>query len=608
MIITLGLQGAGGQTPHTLMLIDGYTRDSRTYLNGTINLRYKMDFITKGLLAKAKVSYLNFSRDTRAFSKNPMIYRPYRTPDDDVVFVPQGEEKPFTTSSTIRKYRREYLEYGLEYNRTFGEHTVGGLVLYNQNKLYDPTLLYMVPRGYQGVVGRVTYDYKNKYLLEYNIGYNGTENFAEGKRFGFFPAYSVGWVPTSESFFPENKIVTFMKLRVSYGEVGNDQVGGERFLYRPSSYSYTNNYYYFGETGQNWTGYRGSLEGKAGNPDLTWERAKKFNVGTDIHFFDSKLRMTVDWFSEKRNNILANLGTVPTFVGADLPAYNLGKMKNSGYEIELSYNGNINQFNYWAKANYTFAHNVIEFQDEPKKAYPYLQGTGQRAGQYFGLIAEGFYNSWEEVNDPNRPKSSWNNNKLQPGDIKYRDVNGDGTIDPYDYVPIGYSNFPEKVFSLSLGGSYRGFDFSMMFQGAGNVSVNYSRHARYGFRESATVPDYILDRSWTMERYLNGHAIDFPHLSEGDVIQQHNYAPPSTMWIRNSSYLRLKNVDLGYTFDNQRLRKIGISSVRIYANGNNLLTFSDMLPGVDPESNVASANYEPYPLVRTINFGLNINF
>lgn len=607
-LITLGIQGSGGQTPHTLMLIDGYTRDSRTYLNGTVNVRYKLDFITKGLLAKAKVSYMNFSRDTRAFSKNPLIYEPYRTTDGSIVYVPQNEEKPYTTSSTIRKNRREYVEYGLEYNRTFGDHTFGGLLLYNQNKLHDPTLLYMVPRGYQGVVGRVTYDYQNKYLLEYDFGYNGTENFAEGKRFGYFPAYSVGWVPTSEKFFPQNKIVNFIKLRASYGEVGNDQVGGERFLYRPSSYSYTSNYYYWGETGQNWTGYRGSIEGKAGNPDLTWERAKKFNAGIDMHMFDSKLRLTAEWFSEKRDNILANLGTVPAFVGSDLPAYNLGKMKNSGYELEASYSDHVGKFNYWVKANYTFAHNKIEFQDEPVRAYPYLQGTGQRAGQYFGLIAEGFYNTWEEVNDPYRPKSSYNNNKLQPGDIKYRDVNGDGVIDPYDFVPIGYSNFPEKVFAFSFGGSYKGFDFSVMFQGSSNVSVNYSRHARYGYREGATVPDYILEKSWTQDRYEQGATIEFPHLSEGDVVQSHNYAPNSTMWIRDASYLRLKNVDVGYTFGNRLFSKVGVSSVRVYVNGNNLLTWSDMLPGIDPESNVAGTNSEPYPLVRTINFGMNINF
>lgn len=607
-LITLGVEGSGGQTPHTLMLVYGYTRDSRTYLNGTVNMRYKLDFVTPGLSAKAKVSYLNFNRDNRGFSKNPLIYLPIRTDNGDVVYVPQNEERPFTTTNTISKFRREYVEYGLDYNRMFGNHTLGALLLYNQNKLYDPTLLYMVPRGYQGIVGRITYDYKNKYLLEYNLGYNGTENFGEGKRFGFFPAYSIGWVPTNEDFFPKNDIISFMKLRGSYGEVGNDQVGGERFLYRPSSYSYTDNYYYFGEVGRNLAGYRASIEGKIGNPDLTWERARKLNVGVDLHLLDSKLRMTADWFREKRDNILANLGTIPTLVGANLPAYNLGKMRNSGYDIEASFNNSYEKLNYWLRASYTYAHNVIEFMDEPTMPYPYLQATGQRAGQFFGLIAEGFYNTWEEVNDPNRPVSAWNTNKLQPGDIKYRDVNGDGIINSYDYVPIGYSNFPEIIYSFSLGGDFKGFDLSVLFQGAGNVSVNYSRHARYGYREGATVPDYILEKSWSQERYEQGLPIDFPHLSEGDGIQQHNYTPPSSMWIRNSSYLRLKNIDLGYTFGKQLNRKLGISSIRVFANANNLFTWSEMLPGVDPESNVASTNYEPYPLVKTINFGMNINF
>lgn len=223
------------------------------------------------------------------------------------------------------------------------------------------------------------------------------------------------------------------------------------------------------------------------------------------------------------------------------------------------------------------------------------------------MIFEGFYNTWEEVNDPNRPVSSWNANKIQPGDVKYRDVNSDGILDLDDMVPVGYSNFPEITFGLSLGGSYKGFDFSVLFQGADNVSVSYSRHARYGYREDAAVPNYILERSWTQERYEKGLPIEFPHLSVGDVSQKHNYIA-SNLWIRDAGYIRLKNVEIGYTLKKRFLNCLRLNSARIFLNGNNLFTWSQMLPGIDPESNVAKTSWEPYPLVRVFNWGLNINF
>src|SRR5690606_8495316 len=275
----------------------------------------------------------------------------------------------------------------------------------NQSKLFDPTLDFLVPQGYQGLVGRVTYDYANRYLAEFNIGYNGTENFAEGKRFGLFPAYSLGWVASEESFFPKTDYVSFLKIRGSIGEVGNDRIGGDRFLYMPSSYGYANQYY-FGTVGVNSNPYRVSNEGKIGNPDLTWERARKMNIGVELGLWRDKIRITADLFQENRNNILASLGTVPTIVGANLPAYNLGKMKNSGFDGDISFNSRINEFIYWVKANYTYAHNVIEFRDEPSRTFSYQTRTGQRYGQFFGLVADGFYNTWEEVNDPSRPNST----------------------------------------------------------------------------------------------------------------------------------------------------------------------------------------------------------
>ena len=465
----------------------------------------------------------------------------------------------------------------------------------------------MIPSGYQGLVGRVTYGYKNRYLAEFNVGYNGSENFAEGKRFGLFPAYSLGWVVSEETFFPKTEWVSFFKIRGSMGEVGNDQIGGNRFLYIPTAYEYHNNWrYYFGDI-NNRNQYNATAEGAPGNPDLTWERARKTNLGFEASIWRDKISLTGDVFEEKRSNILASLGTIPTIVGAGIAPYNLGEMENRGIEGDITYSDNVGDLNFWVRANYTYARNTIIEQDEVERQFPYQQRTGQRYGQIFGFIAEGFYNTWDEVNDANRPVYGFNSNRIQPGDIRYRDINGDGIIDVNDEVPIGYPTFPEKIFGFSFGGSYRGLDFSALFQGADNVSVSYSRHARYGFREDAGIAQYLVDYSWTEERYQQGLPIEYPRLSEGDIVAAGNYRS-STFWVRDAGYLRLKNVEVGYNLSSELLNRWRINGARIFVNGNNLLTWSDMLPGVDPETHVAGTNSEPYPATRTVNVGLSIQF
>ena len=541
-------------------------------------------------------------------------------PTYDLGFLLKGlTPSPYGLTESLSQRGRTYFEAGVNYSGEFGDHKVGALMLYNQTKDNNPNLLYKIPSAYTGLVGRITYSYKNRYLAEFNAGYNGTENFAKGHRFGFFPAYSLGWVLSEESFFPENKIVTYVKIRGSYGEVGNDKIGGQRFLYLPTAYTYnssdnnsnataSNNAYHFGTIGLDYKKWDlTASEGKLGNPDLTWERAKKMNIGVDLYFWEGRIKFTGDYFRELRDNILANRGSVPVIVGADLPAYNLGKMKNYGFDGEISYNDRIGDFNYWIKGLFTFARNEILKMDEVDRAYPYMQRTGKPFEQYFGLIAEGFYNTWEEVNDPNRPVSIWNNNKLQPGDVKYKDVNGDGIINNNDMVPIGYSPFPEISYGFSLGGSYKNFDFSVLFQGAANSSKKASKKFYQGWQQDGSALDFLKDWSWTQEKYERGENITFPHVS-ANRSQEHNYQN-STLWIRDSKYLRLKNVELGYTFTNSILKKIHIESARIYVNGTNLLTWSGLWKGEDPEvPSYNDNNYEPYPIVRTVNMGLNINF
>jgi TonB-linked SusC/RagA family outer membrane protein len=628
----VNIPGLGITTnPLAALFAEGYKKQFKNFLQGSTRIDYDLDFITKGLSVHGLANYQNNNTEDQISRRNLVQYNAVGLPNGTINYVPQSLETPFTFSQNIEKNRRTYAEFGIDYKRVFGQHSVSALINYNQTKRYDPKLAFLIPNGYQGVVGRATYNYKRKYLAEYTFGYNGTENFAPGQRFGFFPAYSLGWVVSEEKFFPKNKVITSLKIRGSSGEVGNDRIGGDRFLYRPSSFTQGNGAttllpitqtagssaplayqgnrgygYNFGEVGSNFNNYATVIEGKLGNPVVTWERAIKQNIGAEISFWKGKIAVTADYFVENRDNILANLGTAPLSFGGNLPAYNLGKMKNSGFDGDITYNEQIRNVGFWVKGNFTYARNIVEFQDEVTKTFSYQNRTGQPFNQVFGLIADGLYNTWDEVNDAKRPVSAWNNNKIQPGDIKYRDINGDGRVNVDDQVPIGYTNFPEKIFGISFGASYKGFDCSFLLQGATNVSLTYNRRHNRGWFESSGAVDYLVN-SWSQERYDQGLPIWLPLLSEGDVNNKHNYQS-STYWTRDASYLRFKNLELGYTFSKGILSKVGLSSIRAYVSGNNLYTWSSTFPGIDPELPPGPNNEEPYPLTRTFNAGLNIKF
>jgi TonB-linked SusC/RagA family outer membrane protein len=604
----------GSSNPLLGMYQTGFARRYRNYLNGSVRMNYKLDFITDGLTAHGTISYQNFNMQTLAYSKAPVVYNIIRLADNSVIYEPTTSPGPVSMSESTGKNRMTYAEAGLDYTKRFGSHNVTGLLLYNQSKRFDPGLQFLIPNGYQGLVGRVAYDYKNRYLAEFNFGYNGTENFAPGKRFGFFPAYSLGWVLSDEPFFPKNSIIPFVKFRASYGEVGNDKIGGSRFLYRPSSYMYSSSYF-FGTVGSSSQAWTAAYEGKIGNPGLTWERAKKANAGVEFTLFKDKIRFSGDWFSEKRDNILTTSNTVPDLLGAgnNMPALNIGRMKNSGIDFEVTYNDKVGNLNYWIKGNYTYAHNVVLFQDEVPNPYVYQYKTGQRNGQMFGYLSQGLFNSWEEVNDAYRPMTQWQNNRIQPGDIKMKDINGDGILDSFDGVPQQYSDFPEKIMGFSFGGNMKGLDFSVLFQAAANVTFNGQGQYIGGFNNFGGTAEY-LNNSWTAEKYANGDNIVFPHLFQMSGVNLNN--PNSGgFYMANASYIRLKNVEVGYTIkDAAFLRSAGIGSARLYVNGTNLAVWtpmSKMYPGVDPENTSSfrgDFNHEPYPATMTLNFGLNVNF
>lgn len=607
--------GLGSVNPWQTLLSNGYQKDNRNNVNTTLRLNYDLSsLLTKGLSVHGSIAYDSYYYSSKRYSKTfPYYFARRDTEDPDYIYlIPQSEESIWSVSTGWDKNRKVYMEFGIDYNRTFGFHKTTALILYNQSKYYSPSLKYYVPNAYQGLVGRLTYEYASRYLAEFNMGYNGTENFAKGKRFGFFPAISLGWVVSEEKFFPKNNIVKYLKVRGSYGEVGNDQIGADRFLYLPSSYGTATdssvNKYNFGLASNPYTSLM-IVENKIGNPELTWEKAKKMNAGIDINLFNNCLTASFDIFKEKRNNILANRSTSPMIIGANLPAYNFGEMENRGWEMDLNFRHHIQDFHYWARFNYSFARNEIIYMDEVQKRYDYQMSTGRRKDQFFGLIFDGYYNSWEEINALDRPKSSWSGNQLQPGDVKYVDVNQDGVIDDYDMVPIGYTPVPEIIYGFSFGAQYKGFDFSILFQGADNVSIKYFGRSMWPFAKGEESAKSLIKERWTQERYEAGEKITFPRLSlnpNGET--DHNYRP-STLWIRDASYLRLKNLEVGYTFTGCFVKRLNLNSVRLYFNGSNLFTWTDVVD-LDPEAPSRSGNVEinTYPLQKVYNIGLNINF
>lgn len=606
-----------GGNPIVSLYEPGYQREYRNYLNGSLRLDHDLDFITKGLTTHFNISYQNFNSQKFVNRKSgPAIitYLPVRQADGSIAYLPQNTDAQYGNAETIGKNRRVTSEFAVDYKRKFGDHNVTALLLYNQQKNIDPTYTFLVPNGYQSYVGRVTYDYKSRYLAQVDAAYNGTENFAPGNRFGLFPAYSLGWVASEESFFPKTDALGFLKFRGSYGQVGNDQIGSgflqsnNRFLYRPTAWTFSGGSR-FGETGTTLNTVGGVVEGRGSNPDLTWERSVKSNLGIEMGFWKRKLNVTVDLFSEKRDNILANRQTISSTYGVAIPPQNLGKMQNRGYEFSATLSDRIRDFNYQVNANYSFARNKILYQDEVNPLFAYQARTGHRFGQIFGLIDQGFFNTVDEANDPKRPVYQWNNNKLQPGDIRYADINGNGLVDNYDAVPIGFSQIPEITYGFSFVGSYKGFSVSVLFQGVSNVSLPYTRRFTQAFFDAnpAGAVDY-LSESWTQERYNAGLPIKFPRFSLGTNGNAANNYQTSTFFTADASYLRLKNVEIGYTFSNKILKRVGLNTARLFANALNLYTWSKVFPGVDPESPPTPTNLEPYPLVRTINMGVNINF
>lgn len=579
---------------------DYYTND----VNLTFDINQKLDFLLPGLLVRSKFGYNTAYNTTNGRNMSPAVYNLVYADvegEQQIVFQPVsdasiGGENAMTYSG---REKRTYFELALQYNRSFHKHNVGALILYNQSKSYWPDTQYpLIPTAYQGAVGRITYDYDNRYLLEFNLGYNGSENFPPKSRFGWFPAASAGWNISRETWMKNiagpDKVLTRLKFRASYGQVGNDKFGTYRFLYYPSEYV-SGGTSYFGEDQKSYVGYR---EGKLGNPNITWEKSVKQNYGFESGFFKDRLTLNIDYFFEKRNNILAGLKTVPAFVAASLQdVYNLARMQNRGFEVEFGWNGRAGKVSYYINGNYSFARNKTLYYDEPIDLQnPQLARTGRPWGQPFGYVALGLFNSQEEAD-------AWPmqfGGASGAGDVKYKDVNGNGVIDVNDMAPIGYNDFPEVNFGSNLGLSYKNFDFSVLFQGATNVSRFLTGFMQKPAVQYGQTLEAVKSETWTPENAANAIRPKLT-VTYGNV---NNYNS-STLWMRDASYLRLKNLEFGYKLPAKLAGRMKLSSMRVFISGQNLLTFDD-LKYVDPENTTSDTFL--YPQLKVYNIGINVQF
>ena len=522
------------------------------------------------------------------------------------------DEVPLYQNTYSYGDRRYYSELNFSYDRLFAKkHRIGALLFYYQQaNIADDSgqdIFRSVPKRNLAFSGRATYGYDDRYFIEYNFGYTGSENFEPGERFGLFPAIAGGWMISNEKLIQDYAPwLNLMKVRFSYGEVGNDRIGGDtRFPY--VTVIGNNGDYQFGNQGANGVG--GIAIATLGASHLTWEVAKKKNLGLDLGLFN-RFNFNVDFFMDQRNRIFMRRGYMPGTVGLEgdgqRPWGNVGKMENKGLDGTFSYNQKIGEVALTVRGNLTYARtNVLDF-DEAASALPYQMTKGYRWNQNRGLIALGLFKDESEI--ASSPKQYGVD--LLPGDIRYKDVNGDGVINDDDIVPVGYTRDPGLIYGMGLSAQWKGFDFNILFQGSGNSDFFLEGPGVFPFRENevGNILEVAADPSkrW-ISREISGDPSTeradaiFPRLTYGN--NGNNYKH-STYWLRNGRYLRLKNLEIGYSLPKSLTRKWMINGVRVYLMGNNLAVW-DKFSWWDPE--LGSSDGAAYPIQRNFTAGLTVN-
>ena len=595
-----------GENPYVLLTQTGYREKFYNTAQSLFSLTQDLgDWVTKGLTVTVKGSFDAKNYNHLARTKTPPQYMASGRDEFGDLILQQkviGADN-LTYAESHSGYRSVYLEASVNWARSFGKHDLSALFLYQQSQRNNvgidksqPELA--LPYRHQGIAGRITYSYDNRYFIEGNFGYNGSENFSPGKRFGFFPSVAAGYVISNEKFFePVRGVIDLLKIKASYGIVGNDKIGTggnvRRFIYNETVVP--GNSYNFGTSTQS---YAGTRLGDWANPNVGWEEAHKLNVGVDLSLF-SKLKISADYFKERREGIFLKRASIPVYVGLSTqPWVNIGKMRNSGVDASLEYHQTIGQdLHLTVRGNFTYARNMIVDQDQPDYKYLYMNRTGQARYQTFGLVAAGLFRDQADIDA--WPKQSFGD--VEPGDIKYLDLNGDGVVDSYDVKPIGYTAIPEIVYGFGFSLQWKAFDFSAFFQGVGHVNFSTRTDQTQGFiarnsREANLFSD-VYDNYWTPERL----DAKYPRLFIGT---NNNNNQNSSFWMANGRYMRLKNLEIGYTLPKHISQKMAMQNMRVYLSGVNLFTFSPFKLW-DPDLQTGATNY---PNNRIINIGLTIGF
>jgi len=580
----------------------GYRKNVRTNLNSSFGLNWDLGtLITKGLSMKGLGSYDAYSGSTLEGSKTERLYRSsVNTTTDELSYsIYRDTDNPISVSRSTSSYYDINLQGSINYARTFGNHKVGGMVL-AQRDFWDHAA--EIPHNVIGLSGRFTYDYNESYFAEVDMGYNGSEQFSPNKRYGFFPAFSGGWVASNEDFMKGGAILTYLKLRASYGKVGNDNMGDSRFLYLDDTY-----------IGGGTLGSLGNgtnvVEGIRGNANLTWESAWKKNFGVDFQLFEN-LNGSFDYFTEHRSDILISRHTVPIFQGVPLgyiPLQNMGVVDNHGYEVEMNYKKEISDdLSFTVKGNFSYNHNTVKEFDEVARDSSYYCQTrteGYSLGTQWGYDIDwdntgGYWTSQDEID--NSPLS-YDFGIPRPGDFKYIDKNGDNIINSKDQVPIKGPSIPRINYGVTLGVNWKNFDFSIFIQGVGQFSSMRASQGTYEYTKEGTYYTYHRT-AWTPERWANGSKITYPALSRN---ANTNHVA-NDFFIMDRSFTRLKNLELGYSLkDSPTLSMLGINNLRIYVSGHNLYTWDHQpLDDIDPENDDSIG----YPVTKMVNFGFNVTF
>ena len=586
--------GSSVRTNPYAYMLSSFKEYNENTLNTSLKINQKLDFVTKGLSVQAMVNWKNWASSSYNRTIEPYYYgikggsyNPSNPTDYEIERLgTSGTDYLKTSDISKASDQTFYLDARVNYDRQFNLHHVTGMLMYMQREYRSSVL----PERNQGFSGRFTYDYGQRYLVELNFGYNGTERLAKKERFEFFPAVSLGWVISNEKFFePMTKYIDNLKIRGSYGLVGSDETGlsagAQHFLYIDQVS--LNNIGFTTGVDMNYTLY-GPLVTNYAVVNGGWERVKKLDIGIDLELF-CQLTITADYFNEKRYNILLHREAWPESLGyyTAKPWSNKGKVDNWGIELSVNWRKEFTKDLYVDfRGNFTYTENKYVNLDEPVYPYVWKTSTGKPLSRTTGYIAQGLFSSQEEIdNSPTQNLGS----TVKPGDIKYRDVNGDGKIDGSDQVMISpYGTTPRIQYGLGMNVTYKKFDFGVFFNGSAKRTIMISGISPFG-QSDYNVMQFIADDYWS-ESNPNPNA-KYPRLGLTSS-QTANNTVASTYWMRNGNFIRFKTLELGYKF------KYG----RVYLNGDNIAVFSPFKLW-DPE-----LSWNAYPLQRTFNIGVQLNF